>query len=136
MLAAYKAAEGDMNVVVDSVMLAETDDIGRFVHSYVLPAIERGEAKRFRNLAKFEKRPVVAAATAKQPAKRKNENEGGNLVALIQSRQSSHAALISGLESKYGGGGGKGKKRASNEPSEEEFARIQAELEARRASKK
>lgn len=89
---------------------------------------------------------------------------GGNdedaLRALIQGNQAKRMdAMVASLEEKYGGGaskkGGKAKKRASTggddddeqassgkrqkkkevEPTEEEFAKIQAEMDARRASK-
>jgi hypothetical protein len=134
-IAAYVAAEGDMNIVVDSVMLAESEDIGRFVHSYVLPAIQRGDVPRFPMLAKFEKRRVISGKSRKQQTENASGNTQDSLVAMIQSRRSAQTALVVGMEAKYGGTKGKKGKREA-EPSEEEFARIQAEMEARRLSKK
>lgn len=47
MLENYKKFEGNMKEVIDEVMLAEEDDIGRFVHDYIIPLINEGSLKRY-----------------------------------------------------------------------------------------
>ncbi len=89
-LAAYAEAAGDMDAAIESIMLADADDIGRFVHSYILPAIARGEVKRFKALKKYEKRKVVARATDRaRPAQ--NAPPADNSLALaIQARKAAN----------------------------------------------
>lgn len=96
----------------------------------------------------------AAAAGKGGKGKGKEEDDEAGLRALIQGRQAERMdAMVASLEEKYGAAGkkgGKGKKRASTggedgdeqngkrkkkevEPTEEEFAKIQAEMDARRA---
>lgn len=93
MLAAYVASEGDMDAVIDSVMLADSDDIGRFVQSYVLPAIARGAVKRFRALKKFEKRPVktiVAPPAQGRSVDKNNDDSDNTLVLAMRARKAAN----------------------------------------------
>lgn len=133
-LTAYQDNEGDMDAVVDSVMLAELVDIGRFVQSIILPAIKAGQVKRFKALKKFENRPVVEL----KPLGEQNSNASSSLVSIVRAqRQSASDGMIAHLERKYSSGNDKAKKSKKSKelPSDAEFAEIQARMEKNKRSK-
>ena len=126
-LAAYERKEGDMNLVVDEIMLAEPVDVGRFVQHYVLPAIASKKIRKYSALKRFEKAPVVERAANVKSKEEKNSD--ADLMKMIQSRKSGMDELVTKLASKYGDAKKKkGGKREPSPPDDEEFERIQKEM--------
>lgn len=136
-LAAYIEYKGDLNAVVDCIMLAESNDIARFVQDYILPSIERKESKRFKSLSRFEKlkRPEKKQRKRRK-AVAKDDDNGSAIVQLKSKSKSSFDELIRQMESKHGGGGGATKGQAPDLPDDAEFEAIQRGLEERRKKRK
>ena len=133
----YEEERGDMKAVFDSVMLSEEEqDMGRFVHDYILPAIAEEKVPRFEAFAAFENVKKPSKMTKKKSNKKLKTSatggEGGGLAAMIQARKSSSNDLFEQLSSKYGGG----KKSASHDIDDEEFEKIQKRMEENRKKSK
>ncbi|GAA5947528.1 hypothetical protein JCM3765_001716 [Sporobolomyces pararoseus] len=187
LLDAYNSSEGDLELILSSIMCSTDSDESRFVE-LINAAISSGqleETKKWKKTSKDKKgkeeRKKKAAKEEKEAEKlakelgvhdklfgkngkgkgkgKSTDTVGGEddddaaLKALIQgNRDKRMNSLMDSLEAKYGGsGGGAGKKRPSTGgdatgkskkkkgeeeegPTEEEFARIQAEMDARRAA--
>ena len=120
---AYKRFKGNMNKVIENVMLSEVDDIGRFVHDYIHPLIEKGELKRYKALEKFEGYPVKKLEKGKKRGK-----AGGTVVVASkkQIRESSFNSLIEKIQKKNG------MKQEEPDIDEEEFLKIRKGLEKKR----
>lgn len=160
----YNEGKGDFDVVLENVLHSTDDDEQRF-RDMVAEAIANGEVKKFKGFVqkvsskRKAQRARVAEAEAKEAAelskelgldeaKRKARTKGGNkkendedvLKALIQNRgQKRMASLLENLEDKYGAKeSGKKRKRVdmTEGPTDEEFERIQAELEDKRRKNK
>lgn len=159
----YLEGEGSMQVVMENV-LHTTDEDEERLRAMIQAAIDAGEVEAFAAFTKKESKAAKLrrkAAAKKEAAeaeelskelgldktkakggKKKGDSDEGSLLALIQGRsQKRMASLIEGLEAKYGGSASAGepskkKKKVASEPSEDEFLRIQAELEESRRSNK
>ena len=146
-LRVYEEYEGDMDAVYEEVMCSDVlDDDERF-RRIIDEAIESGEVESYKKYSgeskgKRKKRKEMAEREADEAmelaeelgVKEKLFGDGGKgkkggdeeaLMALIQQRQKGRAEnFLDGLEAKYAGGGGKkGKRKESHEPSEEAFQR-------------
>jgi len=138
--AAYKAAKGHMDVILENVYFGHVDEEPRYrrlleplVASGELPAYAAFTKESAQKKAARRKRAERERAEAEAHAAALNLKTDGDLAALIQKRrEADHSGLIARLEAKYGGassGSGRKRAKASNpEPSEEEFAAAQARL--------
>ncbi|GAA5996497.1 hypothetical protein JCM5350_002342 [Sporobolomyces pararoseus] len=190
LLDAYNSSEGDLELILSSIMCSTESDESRFVE-LINSAISSGELEETKKWKKTSKDKKGKEERKKKAAKEEKEAEklakelgvhdklfgkggkgkgkgkgketdtgGGEdddaaLKALIQGNRNKRMnSLMDSLEAKYGGsGGGGGKKRSSTGgdaatgkskkkkgeeeeegPTEEEFAKIQAEMDARRAA--
>lgn len=159
----YKEGKGKMSVVMENVLHTTEEDEDR-IRAMIEEAIEAGEVKLYAAFKKKEtaqekeKRAKAAAKEAleaeelsrelgldklKKKKGKKGESDEDSLRALIQSRgQKRMTSLLDNLEAKYGAKDDKKKRKkgaepaVENEPTEDEFLRIQAEMEETRRSNK
>jgi DnaJ family protein C protein 9 len=130
LLNAYTEFEGNMDEIMENVMLASCDDEVRFIKK-IKQAIKDGEVesyKAFKTTTTKKAREArlkmqeSEAKEAEEMRKEKGINDENALAQLIQKNQKGRMeAIIGNLESKYGG-----KRKA--EMSEEEFIRVQDKL--------
>ncbi len=144
-MAAYEEHEGDMNGILESVMLSSIDDEDRFI-AIIKDAIS---AKQVEKHKKFQSTTTKKARDARRKAAEEEaleveeikkqtgldkvpEGDESTLAALIQKRRKGAMdAVIGGLEEKYAKKDAKKRRMDESkfvEPSEEEFQKIQARL--------
>eukprot|EP00644_Phytophthora_capsici_P009301 jgi/Phyca11/6573/fgenesh1_pm.PHYCAscaffold_13_\ len=159
-LAAYTKYEGEMQHVMDSIMLSTDDDEERFA-KIIQKAIKDKEVKTFptwreyvkeQSKKKKKKKETPAEQKRKQAKREKEEREaeelfnkirgkrgeGSGSTALSTERKRGFDSLLGSLEAKYAEKGKKSKRKAPprdiGEPSEEEFLATQKRL--KRSKKK
>ncbi|CEG35405.1 Molecular chaperone (DnaJ superfamily) [Plasmopara halstedii] len=147
-LIAYTKYEGEMQHVMDTIMLSIDDDENRFVEM-IQKAIEDKEVKNFpawkkyiRNQSKKKERKLTLAEQKRKIAKREKEARAAEdlfnkirgkhidrsqcSTALSTERKRGFELLLGSLEAKYAEKGKKSKRKS--EPSEEEFKAAQTRL--------
>jgi len=120
---AYLDGEGDMQYILDNVILADVEDEPRF-RELLAAAVEQGGLPHFDTFfgepdakaAKRKQRARAEAAEASKLAKKLNIDTPGGLQAMILSRQKAFDATIASLEAKYGGGAASGEKKKKAAP--------------------
>eukprot|EP01103_Thecamoeba_quadrilineata_P008008 TRINITY_DN1780_c0_g1_i1.p1 TRINITY_DN1780_c0_g1~~TRINITY_DN1780_c0_g1_i1.p1 ORF type:complete len:184 (-),score=45.98 TRINITY_DN1780_c0_g1_i1:166-717(-) len=147
---AYRTSKGDMDRILDKVLLSTVDDEERF-REIIRDAIKNKEVSEFK---KFTKEPKAKALARKKKAnwekeasqkhakdlekKKKGKNEELSIVQLFADRNAKRKAnfedMISSIENKHS-------KRNHDddlvsEPTEEEFQRIQKQLNKNKEKKK
>mmetsp|Transcript_35706 Transcript_35706/g.63666 ORF Transcript_35706/g.63666 Transcript_35706/m.63666 type:complete len:269 (-) Transcript_35706:153-959(-) len=131
----YKKNKGDMPVVFEWMLCSRPDvDSHRFADA-IESAIEEGSVKRYKCFDRWvggvRSRPAPKNPLKKSMPK-KQQAPGMDLVAMIRGKgEKQHNDFISGLAAKYGGGNGAAsgrKKKASKEPSDEQFLAAQSRI--------
>merc|ERR1711991_218404 len=113
-------------------MLSELEDVGRFVHDYILPEIENGQLKRYKQLSKFEKAPKKKKE--KKISKKRGKEEDKQIAIGKKIRENSFNSLIASIQNKNGG---RGNARIEEpEIDEDEFMRIRNILDEKRKKSK
>ena len=151
-LSAYEECEGDMNAILENVMLSTVDDEDRFI-DIIKKAIKNKEVsshKKFQSTTTKKARETRRRAAENEAAEVEElkketgldkipENDENALAALIQKRRKDAMdAVIGGLEEKYASKdkAGKNKRRKEEptfvEPSEDEFRKLQERLFAKK----
>ncbi|KAG6973162.1 hypothetical protein JG687_00001067 [Phytophthora cactorum] len=159
-LAAYTKYEGEMQHIMDTIMLSTDDDEERFAEM-IQKAIKDKEVKAFptwheyvKEQSKKTKKKETPAEQKRKQAKREKEaqeaeelfnkirgnqqkrGEGSGSTALSTERKRGFESLLGSLEAKYAEKGKKSKRKAapqdSSEPSEEEFLAAQKRLKRSR----
>lgn len=120
--------KGDMNKILESIVCSTDDDYERF-YDDLSKYIKNGELKKYPAFKKLTKKQ-------KEQRKKRQAEEEESLAELIRNRRKTVAKdfknLIHQLKDKYAEEEG----QSFVEPSEEEFRRIQEELEKKRQSKR
>lgn len=132
-LEAYEDAQGDMDVVFESVIHSQIEEDEKRFRKVIDAAIEEDQVPKFKKYTKetekakkqrqkkAKKEAVQAEAAAKELGLKKDSDES-SLQALILKRQRDRgASFLDKLEEKYAPKAKKGKKQG--EPSEEAFAK-------------
>ncbi|KUF87904.1 hypothetical protein AM588_10005233 [Phytophthora nicotianae] len=159
-LAAYTKYEGEMQHIMDTIMLSTDDDEERFVEM-IQNAIKAKGVKNFptwreyvKVQSKKKKKKETPAEQKRKQAKREKEareaeelfnkirgnqqkrGEGSGSTALSTERKRGFESLLGSLEAKYAEKGKKSKREAAprdpGEPSEEEFLAAQKRLKRSR----
>jgi len=145
---AYLEHQGDMESIIEGVVLSSWDDEERF-RSIIDAAIKAGEVPVFDSYRKRNKKRVRAAKRREkkeaQELERESQTENGNgslEQLIVGNRKDRFSSLISNLESKYGGDAkaertAKRKHEAvGDEATEEEFLAARKRLETKKVKGK
>ncbi|KAK9760881.1 hypothetical protein K7432_014665 [Basidiobolus ranarum] len=155
LMVAYETHKGDIELIMQSVLLAEVEDEDR-IRKILQTAIDEGDIKPYKKFTKVDekaktRRREQAAREAKEAEelakelgldkklkrKKNQENDEDSLKALIQQRSAKRMnQLVDNLEAKYAKKESKKttKKRKTRveEPSEEEFLALQEKILSRK----